>query len=156
MDARDFLAPIRQALNVQEALISGIKQRRAMLVLTAPVSGQISRIFHHPGETVLAGDPILAMTDTSSQRVLAYVDERSAGQIQEGSEVRLQSQGRPERIATARVARAGTAFQELPISLRLTPILPEWGFPVLIGDIPRGVFLPGERLSVRIKAAPRQ
>ena len=151
LDAADFLAPIRQALNVQEARIGEIKQRRAKLALIAPVSGQVVHIFHGPGETVLAGTPILAITGSGSRRVLAYVDERAAGQIQPGSEVRLQSQGRPEKIVVARVASAGSAVEELPLSLRKIPILPEWGFPVLIDDIPQDVFLPGERLSVRIK-----
>lgn len=147
----DFLAPIREELNVQAAKISEIKQRRAMLALTAPVSGQIMHIFHRPGETVLAGDPIMAIADTGYQRVLAYVDERSAGDIQSGNEVRLQSEHRPDRIIVGRVESAGAAIQELPIALRRTPVFPEWGFPVLISDIPQGVFLPGERLKVRIE-----
>ena len=150
VDMDDFLAPIRQALNVQEARISEIKQRRAMLALSAPVQGQIVHIFHRPGETVLAGDPIMAIADTGYQRVLAYVDERSAGMVQSGNEVRLQSEHRPDRIVIARVTSAGAAIQELPIALRRTPIFPEWGFPVLISDVPQGVFFPGERLKVRI------
>ncbi len=151
VDPDDFLGPIRQALNVQEARIGEIKQRRALLALSAPVDGQVVYIFHRPGETVLAGDPVLAIADTGYQRVLAYVDERSAGKIQSGNEVRLQSEHRPDRIVVARVARAGAGIQELPLALRKTPVFPEWGFPVLISDIPQGVFLPGERLKVRIK-----
>ncbi len=147
----DFLAPIREELNVQAAKISEIKQRRAMLALTAPVSGQVMHIFHRPGETVLAGDPIMAIADTGYQRVLAYVDERSAGEVRSGNEVRLQSEHRPDRIIVGRVESAGAAIQELPIALRKTPVFPEWGFPVLITDIPQGVFLPGERLKVRIE-----
>ena len=155
VDTDDFLAPIREALNVQEARISGIKQHRAMLVLRAPVGGQVAQIFHRPGETVLAGDPVLALAETGYQRVLAYVDERSAGRIQSGDEVRLQSEHRPDRIVIARVARAGVSIQELPMSLRRTPILPEWGYPVLISDVPQGIFFPGERLNVRIKTSTR-
>ena len=151
VDSDDFLGPIREALNVQEARISEIKQRRAMLALSAPVGGQVVHIFHRPGETVLAGDPIMAIADTGYQRVLAYVDERSAGEIQSGDEARLQSEHRPDRIIVGRVESAGAAIQELPIALRKTPIFPEWGFPVLISGIPQGVFLPGERLRVRIK-----
>lgn len=152
-DTVDFLGPIREALNVQEARINEIKQRRRMLALNAPVSGQVTHIFHRPGETVLAGDPIMAITDTSNQRVIAYVDERSAGKVIPGSEVHLQSENRPDRAVVAIVARAGAALEELPIVLRGTPILPEWGFPVLISQIPQGVFLPGERLRVSIKAS---
>ena len=155
VDMDDFLAPIRQALNVQEARISEIKQRRAMLALSAPVGGQVVHIFHRPGETVLAGDPIMAIADTGYQRVLAYVDERSAGEVRSGNEVRLQSEHRPDRIVVARVTSAGAAIEELPIALRRTPIFPEWGFPVLISDVPQGVFFPGERLNVRIMTAPQ-
>ena len=132
-------------------LISEIKQRVAMLVLTAPATGQVLQIFHRPGETVLAGDPILAIADTGNQRVLAYVDARAAGEIQPGDEVSIRSEHRPGRVAEARVTTAGAGITELPIALRSTPILPEWGFPILISNIPQGVFLPGERLSVRIK-----
>ncbi len=147
----DFLAPIRESLNVQQARISEIKQRVAMLALTAPATGQVLQIFHRPGETVLAGDPILAIAGTGNQRVLAYVDARAAGDIQPGDEVIIRSEHRPGRVAEARVSNAGAGITELPIALRSTPILPEWGFPVLISNIPQGVFLPGERLSIRIR-----
>ena len=113
VDSDDFLGPIRQALNVQEARISEIKQRRAMLALSAPVSGQVLHIFHRPGETVLAGDPIMAIADTGYQRVLAYVDERSAGEIQSGDKVRLQSEHRPDRIIVGRVERMAGAMVPL-------------------------------------------
>ena len=151
IESATYLAPLREALNAQEARINAIKQQRTTLALNAPVSGQITRVFLRPGQTALAGDPILAITEDTAPRVLAYVAENAAGQVETGSEVRLQSQVRPGIAATGRVLRTGSLIEDLPPALAQIPILPERGYPVLIAEVPQGTFLPGERLSVQIR-----
>lgn len=153
-NADDFIAPLRQALIVQEARVSSIKQRRSSLVLRAPASGQVAHVYHRPGETVLAGDPVLAITESGSPRVLAYISERTASSVRPGNEVELQSRGRPGTTAIGQVARVGSSIQELPLALRSVPLFSERGFPILLDSIPEGVFLPGEPLVVRIKSTP--
>lgn len=144
-----YLEPHLQELKVQEARREEIQQERLALVLRAPISGQVAKVFYGPGETVLSGTPILTIQNTASSRVIAYVDEQSATGIRPGTEVQLRSAARPGVVAMAKILRAGSSLEEIPSRIWSTPIIAEWGFPVLIGDVPEGAFLPGETVNVR-------
>jgi len=146
-----YLEPYLQRLKVQEARREEIQQERLTLALRAPISGQIAKVFYRPGETILSGKTLLSIQSTTSNRVIAYVDERSAMNIVSGTVVQLRSAARPQIVATAKVLRAGSSMEELPERIWATPIFGEWGFPVLIGDVPDGVFLPGETVKVRFE-----
>lgn len=152
-DTADLLEPIRLALDVQEARIQEIRERRAQLVLHSPIAGRVTQILHRSGETVLAGDPILVIEDETSRRVVAYVKEEAAGRVRPGDVAHVRSHGRPGVTATARVARLGAGIENLPVAAQNLPLLSERGYPVLIDSIPEDVFFPGERVTVRIGAA---
>jgi multidrug resistance efflux pump len=152
--ARDtllYLEPYLQELKVQEARRQEIQQERLHLVLRAPISGQIAKMFYGPGETILSGTPLLTIQSSTSNRVIAYVDEKSATGIRPGTEVQLRSTARPGVVAIAKILRAGSSLEEIPSRIWSTPIIAEWGFPILIGDVPDGVFLPGETVNVRFE-----
>lgn len=148
-----YLEPHLQELKVQEARRQEIQQQRLTLVLHAPISGQIAKLYYSPGETVLSGTPMLTIQSTTSTRVMAYIDEQSAARIKTGAPVQLRSVGRPDRVATAKVLRAGTSLQEIPSRIWSTPIFAEYGFPILIGEVPENAFLPGETVTVRFEVS---
>jgi len=150
VDVPTLLQPLMKNINVQQARIQQISERRKLLALRAPLSGKVSRIFHRTGETVLSGDPLMSITDSQSERVLAYVDEQAAHSMQVGSGVEVSSRDRPKRIVTANILRVNSRIEEFPIRLRRNPLLPQWGLSILVGNIPAGVFYPGEVLNVRI------
>ncbi|MFP6581860.1 MAG: HlyD family efflux transporter periplasmic adaptor subunit, partial [Candidatus Hydrogenedentota bacterium] len=139
-----YLEPYLQELKVQEARREEIQQERLALMLRAPISGQIAQVFYGPGETILSGTPLLTIQSNNARRVIAYVNEKVASTIQPGTEVQLRSQARPQIVASAKILRSGSALEELPSRIWSTPIIAQWGYPVLIGDIPPDVFLPGE------------
>lgn len=144
-----YIEPLLQALNVQEARREEIQKERLALMLRAPVSGQIAQVHFGPGETVLSGTPLITIQGTDARRVVAYVDENSATSIEAGSEVQVRSKARPQIAVQARVLRAGTVLEELPQRLWSSPVFAQWGYPVLIGEIPPDAFLPGETVNVR-------
>ncbi len=150
VDVPSLLEPLIQNVRVQETRIQQIVERRKLLALRAPLSGKVSHIFHRTGETVLSGDPILSITDSRSERVLAYVDERAARRIRVGDTVEVSSRDRPKRVATAKVFRVNSRIEEFPIRLRRNPFLPQFGLSILVGNVPPGAFLPGEVLDLRI------
>lgn len=146
-----YLEPYLQELNVQEARREELQQERLSLMLRAPINGQIAQVFYGPGETILSGTPLVSIQSTDANRVVAYVDERLASTIKPGTEVQLRSNARPNVTTTAAVLRTGSALEALPPRIWSTPILSEWGYPVLIGDIEPELFLPGETVNVRIR-----
>ncbi len=148
----EFLSPVRSELDVQTAKINEIRQRREQLVLRSPIAGQVTQLLRGPGETVLAGDPVLIIADNSSHRVVAYLKEDAAQRVKPGNEVLIRSQGRPQVTARAKVARMGAAIEDLPLAAQSMPLITQRGYPVLIDSVAPGTFIPGERLTVRIRS----
>lgn len=151
LDTLVYLEPFLQRLKVQEARREEIQQERLTLALRAPISGQVSKVFFGPGETIMSGKTLLSIQDTSSNRVIAYVDEHAAMSIEAGARVQLRSSVRPQIVASAKVLRLGLSLERLPPRIWSTPLISDWGYPVLIGDVPEGVFLPGESVNVRFE-----
>jgi len=155
VDTPTLLQPLIESIRVQENRIAQVGERRKLLALKAPLSGKVSRIFHRTGETVLSGDPLLSITDSHSERVLAYVDERAARDIQIGDSVEVSSRDHPKRFATAKILRVNSKIEEFPIRLRRNPYLPQWGLSILVGNIPGDKFYPGEVLHLRVVGAAK-
>ena len=144
------LKPISESISVQEARISQITERQKTLVLRAPVDGKIAQILHRPGETVMAGTPILSIDTGEGRRVLAYVDENLGAAPQEGDVVEVFATTNPRHVVTAKVLKTGPLVEEFPLHLRRNPSLAQWGHTILIGELPAEFFLPGQSVSVRL------
>jgi len=151
LDPDLFLASIREGLTVQEALIQEVKERRAMLALRAPLSGQVNQIFRRVAETVLSGDPILTIADAASQRVVAYVDEYDADAIAVGMPVEVSSRRHPGEAVAARVVKVGAQIESLPLHLQRSPLFEQRGLPILVAEAQTDRFIPGETLDLRFQ-----
>jgi HlyD family secretion protein len=145
-----FLQPFRAEIRVQEARIAQLKDQRLQLALKAPVSGHISAVLCRTGQTVLAGSPIVMIADDRSQRVVAYVDEKAGRSIEPGAPVDLRSRLEPHIEINTAVSRVSLHVEEMPARLWRTPLVPQWGMPVLISDVPSGLFIPGEVVQLRL------
>lgn len=148
VDQNLALGPFTEAIKVQEAVIAGVTERMANLVLRAPIGGKIARIVCRPGEVVPMGAPVLTITDPASRRVLAYVDEKAGIEIAPGDEVHVYAENHPEEIFTAQVIRVGAQVEPFPDQLQTNPLGTLRGRPVLIG-LPETHFLPGQTVVVR-------
>jgi len=155
VDIENFLGPIRSEIDVQQARIEEIQERREQLVLRSPISGRVTQLLRGPGETVLAGDPVVFVADSQSHRVVAYLKEDALERVAEGGEALVRSQSRPDVTVRAQVARLGAVIEDLPPAAQRIPLLTERGYPVLIEGIAPGAFVPGERVTVRIRAGGR-
>lgn len=148
-----FLGALREGIEVQEARIEAVRERRMMLALRAPLTGQVASMLHRTGETIQAGEPILTIAGEESDRVLAYVSEKMALEVAVGTQVELISKRDPRQIVTCKVLRVGSGIEEFPLRLWRNPAIPEWGYCLLVGDIPGGLFLPGESVDLRFNMA---
>ncbi len=150
VDVDALVAPFAQRIRVQEARVQTVKIRRSQLALKAPIDGQINQIFYRPGETVLAGVPLLSVASPDGNRVVAYLDADMLGGLAIGSTAEVRERGRNTVVANARVLRVGAQVDPLPPQLLPTPDFPRWGLPVLVDDVPAGMFRPGTVVDVRI------
>ncbi len=143
------MAPVVEAIAVQQARIQGITERMARLVLRAPIGGRVARILHRPGETVAMGAPLMTITDPHARRIIAYVDENTAVDIKVGDEVEVFTRTRPDHAVIAKVLKVGPRVEPFPEHLQRNAMVTQWGHPVLLGELPEGAFLPGQSVMIR-------
>ncbi len=140
---------IRKAIGVQEEMMSEVMAKRQMLVLKSPVNGMVTQIQKGPGDTVLAGEPILIVAELQPSQIVAYVDENHVSGIKERMVVQLIKNGNRGQIAESQVVSMGAAIELLPQRLWRNPNLEQWGRPVLI-KIPPGMnLLPNQTVGIR-------
>ena len=153
LDWARLLGPFQEQVRAQETRLSDILQRTQFLVLRAPLDGKVSTIFYRTGETVLAGTPVLAVASPDSQRVLAYLPERSLRDVQVGAIAEVHSRRIGGPAARGKVLRVGSRIEDMPIALWRNPMTAERGLSILVGDLPTGRFYPGEALDLRFVPA---
>ncbi len=144
------LAPLRDAITVQERRIDELATTSALLVLKAPLDGQVSQVLHGVGETVRAGEPIATIVATRPVAVVIYASPAQLVQFAPGTPVRLEllRTGWSRPVTRSYVQAVGPAAEPVPVRLLRNPAIPEWGWPVRI-VVPVGAdLLCGELIGV--------
>jgi multidrug resistance efflux pump len=150
-----LLWALQADIAAQEARVSAVQAQRRFLVLVAPVSGQVAAITRRPGESLLAGEPILTITGAGGNRVLAYVDERTSRRFNVGDAVELHARTHPSAVVKGKIIKVGAHIEPFPPRLLASTVMPQHGYAVLVGDLPENVFRPGEALDLRLRAVAR-
>ncbi len=102
-----------------------------------------------PGEAITAGEPIIAIAEARPSEIIAYIGDRSVGQVEEKILVELIKDREPPQIAKSQITQIGPTMELMPERMWLYPNMPQWGRPVLI-EIPEGLeLIPGEMIGIR-------
>lgn len=147
-----ILKSLQADIAAQQARVHEVQDRRQFLALKAPVSGQVASISRRPGESMLAGEPVLTIVGENAGRVMAYVDERASVRIAVGDTVELYSRTHPSAVVEGTILKVGAHVEAFPLRLLANPLMPQHGFQVLVGGLPDNLFRPGEALNVRLRA----
>ncbi len=143
------LSVIRQAIKVQERRMDELTVRRAELQLKAPFDGAVSQVLRQSGEAVLAGEPILTITETRPSDIIAYVSEGQASLIKEGMQVQLIKDSEPAQIAGSKITYVGPAVVQMPVRWWRNPNVPQWGRPFRVEAPAQMKLAIGERIGIR-------
>lgn len=146
------LRSLQADIAAQQAIVAEVQERRQALTLKSPVAGQVALITRRPGESMLAGDPILTIVGAGANRVTAFVDERAAMALNVGDTVELHSRTHPSTVARGKILKIGSYIEPFPERLQMSPVLIQHGFQVLVGELPENVYRPGETLDLRLRA----
>lgn len=144
-----MLTPIRKAITMQEKRIAELQFSRDTMVITAPFDAVVSTILRRPGETVLAGDPILMIAKKKPRDILAFAGPNLASQVHDNMTVRIVKRTYPQRIAESKVLSVGPTIQMIPKQLWQSPTMPEWGRAIRIAYNQDMDLLPNEIVWVR-------
>jgi multidrug resistance efflux pump len=160
----------RLALELQEQRLKQALAEFGPVTLTAPIDGTVSTVYRFSGDNVAAGEPIVTITATRSERIVAYLIPPWRDEPQVGAPVEVRSRSGPRAAGQARILEVGrylepvTATLAYQLGLRASGLaqatqlgvpfnannLPVPGLPLAI-SLPPGLNLrPGESVELRL------
>jgi multidrug resistance efflux pump len=126
--------PLRAAIAVQESKLHLTEAELSPITLNSPIDGIVSTIFHRAGESVTAGQPIVAVATLNPVRIVGYLRPPVSDEPKPGARVEVRTRGVPRLVGAAKIIEIGTQLEAVPATL-LGPIKlanTELGLPVEI------------------------
>ncbi len=148
-----ILEPLRTRIVEHQQKVQLLMAQIESLTIVAPLTGQVSAVHRHPGETVQAGDPIISITDEESHHIVSYVREDQKIRPTKGMRVQIRSRF-DGKVVPSEVEEVGPRYAPIPVhhSRAKDPKASEWGLPILIRLPPALSSLrPGELVEVSLK-----
>lgn len=145
-----LLAPLREAVSVEEARLREIDVQRESLVLRSPVAGQVSQVWCRGGQSLRPGDPVLTIAESEVRDIVVYVGEAHAHRFTVEAAVSVSRRGVPRDVARSTVVSVGDSVQPLPQRLWRDPRVPGYGRAVVVASVPALNLSPGEVVDVAL------
>lgn len=151
VDYEPVLTAARLAADVREREIAEIVHRIDQQVVRAPVRGQVTALFANAGDPVIAGSPLMAISPTLTNRVIAYLPESGVASVRVGervlvSPVAAMPGGR--RSYSGQVVSMADVVSEAPPRYRKAPQWPLWGRAVVVLLDSGAALMPGEAVTL--------
>lgn len=148
------LTPLRLAVEVGEREIQDIVGRIDAHVIRSPIRGQVMHILASPGERLAAGTPLVEISATHTDRVVAYLPESSALLVRPGEGVRLHRvapQNGVQAECEGTIVSLASAIEEAPQRYRVMPNRPTWGRGLVIALKDGAMLMPGEKVKIDLR-----
>jgi multidrug resistance efflux pump len=141
------------AIKVQEAKLRLAEEQLNPMPLIAPIDGVVAIILRRTGENLTAGEVVLRISATRSERLTGFLRQPLVVDPKPGMEVELRTRSEPRLSAASKVVQVGPAMEAISPSLlaamRLPPNQPpEPGLRVQFALPPDFKVRPGEHVDV--------
>lgn len=147
-----LVAPMKAALEVLDARLKALQDRRERLVLRAPADGHVVSIHLQTGGVTGPREPVATVVGRSGGKVVACISEASALDVSVGDPAELYLRNGSGEAMTGHVVGMGPIVDTLPSRCRPNVQQKAWGRDVVILlDEPESL-LPGQVLDVEILA----
>lgn len=118
--ADDDIAAARANLAQAHAGLQRARDARQMLALKAPISGLVSRVDIHAGETAQPGMPLVTIVSLESPRIEALVPARQISLLQTGQKATVTADAQPGKTFAAVVSEIARVAEPDGRSVRVT------------------------------------
>ena len=143
------LAPIRQAILVQEKRIEELIKRRDTIVLTAPFDGVVNSLNYKPGQTVVRGDLIMTIVKPTPEFIMAWIPQKKLGRFELNTKVKVVSLASPNETFISQVSHMSSSLELMPERLWKSPTMPEWGRSIQVPTQPNFECLHNEVVGIK-------
>lgn len=130
--SRDAYEKDKSELNQITAAIAASRQRRADLLVAAPIDGQVMRRDFEVGEVVGVNDVLFWIGDPRPLRLTVDVDEEDIPRVRPGQKVLIKSDSFPGQVLEARVGRVTPKGDPINKTFRVRVTLPD-DTPLMVG-----------------------
>ena len=145
------LTSLRLAIDVRQRDVEEIVLRIDAHVLRAAVDGQVTELLAHAGDRVQAGTPLVTISRTSTNLVVAYLTEQMSLTARVGSAVQVNcvaSADAQRREFSGAIVSLSATISEAPLRYRQVPAYPVWGRGMLIALDENVRLIPGEAVRI--------
>ncbi|HLO75228.1 MAG TPA: efflux RND transporter periplasmic adaptor subunit, partial [Magnetospirillum sp.] len=130
--SKDAYEKDKSELNQVTSAIAAARQRRADLVVSAPIDGVVLRRDFEVGEVVGANDALFWIGTPRPLRLTVDVDEEDIPRVTPGQKVLIKADSFPGRVLEARVGRITPKGDPINRTFRVRVTLPD-DTPLLVG-----------------------
>ena len=148
-DVDVVLQPIHEEIRVQEAAIRELILMHELSTLRAPVTGRVVQLWCMPGQAVVPGEPILAISEHSTTQVVGFIEGNSPFNVEENMVVQVARAADPKVSVEAVVSRVASAVQPLPEQFWMDLNQPRYGRPFMATLTASLPLVPGEPILIR-------
>jgi multidrug resistance efflux pump len=148
METDAIIAPLRDAVDAQQARIKELHLQIENLEIQAPITGTICAIYRWPGQAIRSGDPIMTIAADSARYIVSYIRQEQIMRTKPGAAVSVRPREPKAETLASTVEQVGSQMELIPQHQRRNVQLPEWGIPVRIAMPKNLVIKPGELVDV--------
>lgn len=145
------LTPLRLAVDVRQRDLEEIVRRIDAHVLRAAADGQVTELLAHAGDRVQPGTPLVTISPTSANRVVAYLPEQMSLAARVGASVQVSCLAMADsqrREYSGTIVSLSATISEAPLRYRQMPTYPVWGRGMLIALDENARLIPGEAVLI--------
>jgi HlyD family secretion protein len=144
--------PLRAAITVEESKLRLTEAELNPITLRAAVDGMVDVIYHHVGEAVTAGEPIVGIAPFNAVRIIGYLRPPLLEEPKLGGGVEVRTRGPHRQVGAAHIMEVGAQFEPLPAALQIPVRLAntELGLPLSISVPPSLELRPGELVDLTL------
>jgi RND family efflux transporter MFP subunit len=111
--AREKARELAAQMAAKESAVRIAREQQSWAELRSPLAGVVTALLHRAGDPLREGDEVLTVVDLSRAYVRVAVDERDAGRVRAGQEVRMVFDAYPGQMLRGEVWRLVPAVDRL-------------------------------------------
>jgi len=155
-EGEDISAAIRRKRQASQVILETATRYRMIqregYALKASRAGEVSRVFHAPGEVIAAGDPVVRIVARQPEHVIGFLQESQLAHIQQGQKVQIWGRGFGSRLSVHAVVQSiAPEVQGLPGRLNPLDGATVRGRRMMLRFVEPHQFIPGQTVEILIE-----